>query len=268
MTRATLNRTSAEAPFAPLVWRSSRGGRIGAVTDDLVGGLPEPSRVCARIDLRAHDEVGLWCSLPAALSSRSIKRRPPRLHLHVRPKSGGRKVLDTDIDALFINTNSIADVDARIGDIIITPTIAFNFARAYRSSHPFELRACSHCAYVCIAVSGCGDPNQRCFCSNCGSDQTIATILPVFRWPDGTQAFTTPSRDLDLDRLDDCTYTIWASTPALIWTAQRPQEAGIHVHVDRGVERIVDDTFASVRLNSKLLDRAALLDAMMEHSEV
>ena len=217
------------------------------------------------IDLRVADEVGLWCSLPAAISSRSIKRRPPRLHLHVRPKSGGHKVLDTDVDALFVSDNEIENLG-------ITPNIAFDFVRDASSSHRFEVVSCSHCHRADLAVRGTFSPIGRRFCSNCGSNQTtgtaFSTLLPALRGTDFAEAFTIPRRVLDLDQLDGCTYTIWASTPALIWTARRPQEVGIHVHAERGRDRIVDETFASVRLNGEMLDRTALLDAMLDHSDV
>ena len=56
---------------------------------------------------------------------------------------------------------------------------------------------------------------------------------------------------------------IWASTPAVLWTANRPQEKGIHVHVNEGPRRVVDDTFSEVLLDGKPLNRRALLDAMI-----
>lgn len=38
----------------------------------------------------------------------------------------------------------------------------------------------------------------------------------------------------------------WASTPAAVWTAERPQELGIHAHVHDGHSRIENDTFGEV----------------------
>jgi hypothetical protein len=75
-------------------------------------------------------------------------------------------------------------------------------------------------------------------------------------------------RVLNLDEWKECTYTVWASTPAIIWTASRPQERGIHVHVHRGGSRIEDDTFGSVILDGKALDRAQLFQRMVEQSKV
>ena len=38
---------------------------------------------------------------------------------------------------------------------------------------------------------------------------------------------------------------MWASTPAVLWTAERPQERGIHVHVYEDGQYVVDDTFGA-----------------------
>ena len=46
-------------------------------------------------------------------------------------------------------------------------------------------------------------------------------------------------------------------------TADRPQERGIHVHVYKDGEYVVDDTFGTVIHNGRRLDRSALFDAMV-----
>ena len=57
---------------------------------------------------------------------------------------------------------------------------------------------------------------------------------------------------------------MWSSTPAVLWTANRPQELGIHVHVYDGdtTRRIVDDTFAEVTLTGQSLNRKDLWQRM------
>jgi hypothetical protein len=41
-------------------------------------------------------------------------------------------------------------------------------------------------------------------------------------------AFVESDRTLNLDEYTGCRYIVWASTPAMIWTADRPQERGVH----------------------------------------
>ncbi len=54
----------------------------------------------------------------------------------------------------------------------------------------------------------------------------------------------------------------------MIWTAKRPQEFGIHVHVHEGAKRIIDDTFGYVILKGKRLERAELIQSMIEKSVI
>jgi hypothetical protein len=56
---------------------------------------------------------------------------------------------------------------------------------------------------------------------------------------------------------------------SLFWkcqNAERPQEKGIHVHINDGSKRIVDDTFNVVVLNGKNLERKEVLQAMFERT--
>ena len=52
------------------------------------------------INVNEHAEVGIWCSMPAALSTVEIKPRPPKIHVHVREKAGDRKLIDRDFTAI------------------------------------------------------------------------------------------------------------------------------------------------------------------------
>jgi hypothetical protein len=54
------------------------------------------------IDLEVSAEVGIWCSMPAALSSAPIASRPPKIHVHVRAKAGAEKVIDRDYRAVSV----------------------------------------------------------------------------------------------------------------------------------------------------------------------
>jgi hypothetical protein len=113
-----------------------------------------------------------------------------------------------------------------------------------------------------------GQP-QKHFCGNCGFDSTwskgpiVSTPLkPLHDQFSDSWVFVDPDRSLDLDEYPGCDYTIWASTPSIIWTAKRPQEKGIHVHVNRGAKRIVDDTFSEVVLDGRKLSRKCLYQNM------
>jgi len=71
---------------------------------------------------------------------------------------------------------------------------------------------------------------------------------------------------LDIDAYPGAQFALWASTPAVLWTAKREQERGIHVHLGVDGKRLIDDTFGTVIYQGKALDRATLLNAMVENT--
>ena len=254
---------------ADLVARGSNGEMICANHQQRMNYVVAP----LTINVSDSDEVGVWCSMPAAVSTVEIKPRPPKIHVHVRPKAGEPKAIDRDFDAISVLYNQQLGLfdNPAISRVNITPPSAFEFVRALEARQAMDCVSCSHCGYPHLDL---GDfartPHRKHFCGNCGRDSTwskepiISTpLMPLHDRFAHNLRYETPDRSLDLDDFPDCSYTVWASTPAIVWTAKRPQEFGIHVHVHRGRDRIVDDTFTEVILNGQLLERGALIEAMI-----
>ena len=135
---------------------------------------------------------------------------------------------------------------------------------------------CSNCGYPHLDLGDFADkPHRKHVCGNCGRDSTWSTT-PIVSTPlkplhdefAKDLRYETPSRTINLDDYAGCSYTVWASTPAIVWTAARPQEFGIHVHVHDGIRRIIDETFGKVFLNGRPLERSALIAAMIEKTIV
>ena len=228
------------------------------------------------VNMDDHAEVGIWCSLPAALSTEEIKPRPPKIHVHVREDANGSKSIDRDFTAIstLYSTKLGLFGNSEITRVNITPPSAFEFVCGVEANKDMDCINCSHCGYPHLDLGDFGKtPHRKHFCGNCGRDSTwskkpiISTPLkPLHDRYAKDLNYETPDRTLNLDDYSGCTYTVWASTPAIVWTAARPQEFGIHVHVHKGAERIVDETFGEVILNGKPLQRAALIDAMIARS--
>lgn len=230
------------------------------------------------VNLDIHAEVGIWCSLPAALSTSEIKPRAPKIHVHVRDATGAIKSVDRDfsaISAIYSTKLGLFDND-EITRVNITPPSAFDFVCAAEAGKEMACINCSYCGHPHLDLGDFGKtPHRKHFCANCGRDSTwsktpiISTPLkPLHDRYAKDLTYNIPVRSLNLDDYVGCTYTVWASTPAIVWTAARPQEYGIHVHVHSGSERIIDDTFGEVILGGRSLDRGQLIEAMIARSIV
>ena len=228
------------------------------------------------INLDDYAAVGIWCSLPAALSTEAINPSPPKIHVHVRENVDDKKIIDADFDAVSLGyrTNSGMFDSEEITRVNITPPAAFDFVYALEFGQEMSCISCSKCGYPHLDLADFArKPHRKHFCGNCGRDSTwspepiVSTPLkPLHDRVTTNSNVKTPERTLDLGDYSGCSYTVWASTPAIVWTASRPQEFGIHVHVHDGSTRVVDDTFGEVVLNGKPLERSELIEAMIGRS--
>jgi len=51
------------------------------------------------IEFKDFEEIGIWCSLPPGLSSETIERRSPKIHVRKRFSGKEKKQVDRDFDA-------------------------------------------------------------------------------------------------------------------------------------------------------------------------
>ena len=129
---------------------------------------------------------------------------------------------------------------------------------------------CKKCGYPHLDLgSFATTPHAKHFCGNCGNDsiwsegKIVSTPLkPLHDQFNHSNTYIVPNRALNLDDYPDHHFDIWSSTPTVVWTANRPQEKGIPVHVYDGKTRIIDNTFGSVIYQGELLDRNILWQQM------
>ena len=234
------------------------------------------TRTPLEINTSNYAEVGIWCSLPPALSTRPTQSCPPKVHVHLRQKANGNKTIDRDFDAIALLYHEELKLftSKEITRVNVTPPAAFEFICALEEGREMHCINCTRCRFPHLDLGDFArNPHRKHFCGNCGWDSTwsskpiVSTPLkPLHDQLAKSVSFEKPDRKLNLDNYAGCDYTIWASTPAVLWTADRPQEEGIHVHVERGCSRVIDDTFSEVILNGKSLERKEVLQAMFKQT--
>jgi len=120
-------------------------------------------------------------------------------------------------------------------------------------------------------------PHAKHFCGNCGSDSVwserkiVSTPLkPLHDQFNNSNTYVVPDRSINLDDYEGREFELWSSTPAVVWTADRPQVKGIHVHIYEGTiegrRRIVDDTYGQVIYKGSALERKDLWKKMTNNT--
>ena len=184
------------------------------------------------VEFNEFEETGIWCSLPPALSSDEITPRSPKIHIHKRFSGEEKKVLDRDFDAVVCsyNQNLALFQNTKITKIQVTPPAAFEFVRSIEEGRPMACVSCKRCGYPHLDLGDFANkPHKKHFCGNCGNDSIwsseaiVSTPLkPLHDQFNNSNTYITPERDLNLDKHEGRRFEIWASTPAVLWTADRP----------------------------------------------
>lgn len=231
------------------------------------------------INVEKYAEVGIWCSMPGAITSNGVPQpRRPRIHVHLREKAGGVKKFDGDVPALSLHYNPSGDLfaNAEITRVHVTPPAAMEFVLALEKGLNLGCVNCRDCGYPHLDLGHFAKtPHAKHLCGNCGRDNTwtrppitSTPLKPLHDQFSQASEYTDVARTLNLDEHPDSQFILWASTPAVLWTAERPQERGIHVHMSSGGKRVVDDTFGTVIYQGQELDRGELLKRMERNTEL
>lgn len=232
------------------------------------------------VEFNDFEEIGIWCSLPPAMSSKKIIQRSPKIHIHKRFSGADKKLLDRDFDAIVCSYNQDLGLFANqeITQIQVTPPAAFEFVSSLEEGREMGCVTCKRCGYPHLDLgSFAKTPHAKHFCGNCGNDSVwsvgkiVSTPLkPLHDQFNNCNSYITPDRSICLDDYEGKEFEIWASTPAVVWTANRPQEKGIHVHIYEGSidgrRRIVDNTFGDVIYKGEALDRNLLWQQMTNNT--
>jgi hypothetical protein len=223
--------------------------------------------------------VGVWGSLDAVYDTSPYSGHQTGIHLHTREDEKGEKQIDYTFKELDIIT---PHTDLFGKEICIT--INTEIAHAYTASMVFgkEMKylKCPHCEkghidaeYFAVTY------HRKHMCTFCGREfvdaekgisNPVIEIQRIFGSALDQRTIHIVDRILNIKQKD---FTggiqIWGSNPAIIWTANRQEEAGIHVHVfkdKKGTEAFADETFGKVIIDEIELNGTEIRFLMVQQS--
>jgi len=196
------------------------------------------------LDANAHaGGIALWGAVEAVYDTSSM---PPEIgiHVHARPTKGGQKEVDDTFDTVVVALSSTERA-------VIDGETAISFYLSRFLEREVKLLQCPHCGEAHLDAGYFAvKPHRKHMCQACGRDfnDTEKSISNPVALLQAVQRNITPVRAPR--KLDEKQASfpggiqIWASNPALVWTSDRPEEAGLHIHLyDAQGGIVVDDTF-------------------------
>ena len=215
--------------------------------------------------------VALWGAVPPVYDTTRLSL-DRGIHVHAREFAEGPKVHDSTFRAVKVTGGKLsADglVISELDAVYYMVSSVFGFAVRFVE--------CSLCGYPHLDRDWFSiHPHRRHLCAGCGRhfhDTTSSIGNPVAELQRATGlAVRKPvpaNRSLNINQSDyPDGIQIWGSNPAIIWSAEKAEEEGIHVHAFKGGSDwpIVDDTFSTVIIDGVTLDPAMVRTLMAQNS--
>jgi transposase-like protein len=215
--------------------------------------------------------IGIWGAVEAVYDTTDL---PPEsgIHVHARDKAGGSKEIDDTFDAVAIASKK----HSFDGDVTITSETAINYYLSRFLKRDVKSIRCPLCDREHLDAGLFAiKPHRRHLCLGCGRffndsekgiSNPVASLSHALGLPNRPPATVRAPKTLNIRQSEfRGGIQIWASNPALLWTSERPEEEGIHVHLYRSAnDLVVDDTFDKVSIDGIELNEAHVQSFMAQ----
>lgn len=199
--------------------------------------------------------IAIWGAVPPIYDT-TLQAVERGVHVHARPHPEAHKVIDQTYRSVEVVINNgqtieISELDA----IYFMVSSVFGYAMKFVE--------CTFCNFPHLDKDWFSVHNHRThLCAGCGRlfrDDVRGIGNPAMKIRESFPNHHRVNKARKNKRFRQSDYLggiqIWGSNPALLWTANRNEESGIHLHAfdqDGGIK--VDDTFSSVTIDNITLD--------------
>lgn len=206
--------------------------------------------------------IAIWGGVPPIVCTTPHYVNELGIHVHARKRRGAEKDIDQSFDSVvFLGPDSNAPVS-------IDETAAVGFMIAQVLGVQMVDLECIECGHLIFEGRGAACyPKTTHRCQNCEAESyTRSPVVanPLIRLRKRYSSNVDPpvirvNRKFDKVPKDfPGGLQIWGSNQAIVWTAQRSEEEGLHIHwYDENGGIIDDDTYGSVCISGKDLDVTA-----------
>jgi hypothetical protein len=204
--------------------------------------------------------VAMWGAVPPIYDT---TREPTvrGIHVHARHRLDGPKETDGTYRSVVL-ASSRGNSESTF---VISELDAIYYMASSILGREMKYVQCTVCAFPHLDKDWFSvHEHKRHLCAGCGKqfrdrDAGIGNPIIKVRKELGYEphAVALAAKSLNLRQADyPGGIQVWGSNPAIVWTASRSEEEGIHVHAlsEDSRELLLDDTFASVNIDGVPLD--------------
>jgi transposase-like protein len=186
------------------------------------------------------------------------------VHVHARRTPGGSK----EIDATFRCVRAVHRQGKQIREIVISELEAVYYMVSSVLDFAMKFVTCPFCGLPHLDKDWFSvHPHRRHLCAGCGkhfrdTERSIGNPIAAVSATFLRRRPIKPAKKVI--EIHQSTYPggiqIWGSNPALVWTARRSEQEGIHLHVlsEDGSSAILDETYLRVTIDGVPIDDAML----------
>ncbi|HEY4325358.1 MAG TPA: hypothetical protein VGN20_15270 [Mucilaginibacter sp.] len=220
--------------------------------------------------------VGIWGSLQAVYDTkRDISEKG--VHVHLRRAAGGEKEIDRTFKEVYVKLPNELFKDDHW--VMIDEYTACAYTASVLFNKNIKVIRCKHCGREHIDADWFAvHYHKKHLCTYCGRDfidtergisNPVISLQQALFDQLKDRKLTNVERSLNINQVDyPGGIQLWASNPAIIWTASRPEEAGIHVHLFKEKNGMPDkdDTYGEVIIDGIKLDVVMVRTYMVQRS--
>lgn len=221
--------------------------------------------------------VGIWGTLEAVFDTkRAISERG--VHVHLRRKADLDKEVDKSFAEVYVKV-PINTLFAKANWVKIDEEIACAYTASVVFNRNIKVVKCKYCGREHIDSDYFSvHYHKKHFCTFCGRDfldtehgisNPVSGLQEMFKDKLEDREIKKVDRVLKINQRDyPGGIQIWGSNPAIIWTAKRPEESGMHVHLfkEKTGAPYSDDTYGYVEIDGIELDDQMVRYFMVQQS--
>ncbi len=203
--------------------------------------------------------IALWGAVPAVYDTTRLPM-DRGIHVHARLTLASEKEMDCTFRAVKILGKSLPTEG-----ILVSELDAIYYMVSSVFGYEMKYVTCSYCGYPHLDRDWFSvHPHRRHLCAGCGknfTDTSISVGNPILgvRTACGIEKHKSQRSERTL-RILQTDYPggiqIWGSNPAFLWTSDRTEEEGIHIHAfrDPSDQPTLDETYGEVVIDGIQLD--------------